>query len=66
MVAIKENHSNVCHYLASEANSPEPSEPPELLSKASGYSETNPYLTELLYSDGNPCMVDPLGAEFLH
>lgn len=66
MVPIKENHANVCHYVATERNSPEPSEPPEPIPYASGYPETKSYLTELPYSGRNPYLVDPLHAEFPH
>lgn len=52
--------------MASEANSSEPSVPPEPVSNASGYPEINPCPTELPYPNRNPCMVGPLGVEFPH
>lgn len=61
MAAIKESSVGVGHYVPSEANSPEPSAPPD----ASGYPEINPSPTELLYPHKNPCAFGPLSMELL-
>ncbi|RMC12439.1 hypothetical protein DUI87_09954 [Hirundo rustica rustica] len=76
MAAIKRNCMNIDHCAALEADSPEPSSPPEPLydPKMNPYFkefpvelpnlEINPSPMELRYPDKNPCAVSPLSAEF--
>lgn len=74
MAAIKGSHTNVSHYAASEADSPEPSAPPEPVHDPEidpkpaelPYPEINPSPAELPYPDKKPCMAGPLSAEFPH